>query len=121
MIEVMNLGSDIIACSVTGRIERADLSQLLEDIDRKTANGASVRVYAEVGDLSLMNLISLSQEVQPWIERKQLIRQITRAAVVTDSTLVAQGMQFSNKLPDSIELRLFATAEKQQARQWLEA
>ena len=120
MIELMNLGSDIIACSVTGKIERADLSRLFEEVDRKTASGASVRVYAEVGDLSFFNLIGVSQDLKSWALRKDLANHVTKAAVVTDSALVKQGMQYTNKLPDSLEIKLFPTAEKEQARLWIE-
>lgn len=120
MIQLMNLGADVIACSVSGNIERADVDRLLEEVDRKAAAGANLRVYAEVGELSLMNLIGMSGELKALTGRKELLRQISRAAVVSDSALVRQGLQFRNNLPGSIEVKLFSTAERDQARQWIE-
>ena len=120
MIQLMNFGADVIACSVSGNIERADVDKLLEEVDRKAAAGSNLRVYAEVGDLSLMNLIGMSSDLKALTGRKELLRQITKAAVVSDSALVRQGMQFRNNLPASIEIKLFPTAERDQARMWVE-
>lgn len=120
MIEVMNLGTNVIACRVTGKIDRDDLNLLSEEIDRKAANGAPIRVYAEIGDLSFMNLISVSQDLKSWSHRQDLVHQINRAAVVTDSGLIKRGMPSQDKLPASLEVKLFGTADKEQARRWIE-
>jgi hypothetical protein len=120
MIELMNLGSNIVACRVTGKIERADLTRLFEEVDRQSANGARLRVYAEIGDLSFMNLIDVAQDLKSWSTRKHLISQLNRAAVVTDSALVRQGMQFMHQLPNSVEVQVFSTTEVEQARRWIE-
>lgn len=120
MIELLNLGAQAIACRVTGKIDRDDLTRLSGEIDHKAAGDGRLRVYAEVGDLSFMNLIGVSQDLKAFAGREQLLNRIDRAAVVTDSALVAQGMQFANRLPASLELRLFPTAEAAQARVWID-
>ena len=120
MIEMLNLGDHIIACRVDGKIEREQLNRLSDELERKAAGGARLRVYAEIGDLSFLNLIGLSQDLKAWADRKYLVEQLDKAAVVSDSALVKQGMQYTNKLPASVELRLFSNAERDQARRWIE-
>ena len=120
MIEIMNLGTHILACRVDGKINRDDLNTLSAELERKAANGARVRVYAEVGELSFLNLMGLSQDLKAWAGRKDLVQQLDKAAVVSDSALVKQGMQFTNKVPASVEIKLFSEAQRDEARRWIE-
>jgi SpoIIAA-like len=121
MVELREPRGDIIACRIDGTIERRDLNRLFAKIDRKTAQGARLRVYAEIGDLSLMNLIGLSQDLKSWKDRRHLLNQIDKAAVVTDNALVRQALQFKAKVPASLEIRLFSMGERAPARKWIEA
>jgi hypothetical protein len=121
MIEPLELRADILACRVTGSIERDDITRLLGEIDRRAGHGAPLRVYAEVGDLSLMNLIGLSKHLDSLKERRHLLDQVDKAALVTDSALARQAVQFTARVPASLEVRLFSTAERAQARAWIEA
>ena len=121
MIEPIELRADILACRVTGNIEREDITRLLGEIDRKAGDGVPLRVYAEVGDLSLMNLIGLSKHLDSLKERRHLLDQVDKAALVTDSALARQAVQFTARVPASLEVRLFSTAERAQARAWIEA
>ena len=119
MIAMMDLGTDVIAVQVDGKIERADLNRLSEEIERKAASGGRLRVYAEIGDLSFFNLLGISQDLKSWASRKHLVDLIDKAAVVTDSSLVKQGMQYKDRVPASLDIKLFSSRERDQARQWI--
>lgn len=119
MIEFMDFGTDIIACHVDGKIDRKDLARLSDEIDRKAAAGRRLRVYAEIGDLSLFNLLGLSSDLKSWASRKHLVDLIDRAAVVTDSSLVKQGMQYADRAPASVDIKLFSSGQRDQALQWI--
>jgi hypothetical protein len=121
VIQLFDLGPNIVACSVSGKVAREDLDTLSREIDRHAATGERFRVYAEIGDLSLMNLISLSQDLKSWSHRKDLVHQLERAAVVTDSALVRQGMQFRDRVPGTVDIQLFAASDKERAREWVAA
>ena len=121
MVELREPRPDILACRVTGSIEREDVNRLFAAIDRKTAHGARLRVYAEISDLSLMNLIGLSQDLKSWKDRRHLLKQIDKAAVVTDHVLIRQALQFKAKVPASLEIKLFSLGQRAPARKWIEA
>lgn len=121
MIEMLDLGSEIIACSVDGKIGRQDLNRLAEEIDRKAASRGRLRVYAEIGDLSLFNLLGLSQDLKAFANKKHLVELIEKAAVVTDSSLVKQGMQYSDRMPASLDLKLFSSRDRDEALRWIGA
>jgi hypothetical protein len=120
MVELKEPRGDILACRIDGAIERQDLHRVFAKIDRKTANGARLRVYAEIGDLSLMNLIGLSQDLKSWKDRRHLVNQIDKAAVVSDNAYIRQVLQFA-KVPASLEIKLFSMGERTAARKWIEA
>jgi hypothetical protein len=54
-------------------------------------------------------------------ERRHLLDQVDKAALVTDSALARQAVQFTARVPASLEVRLFSTAERAKARAWIEA
>ena len=120
MVELKEPRGDILACRIDGTIERQDLNRVFAKIDRKTAHGARLRVYAEIGDLSLMNLIGLSQDLRSWKERRHLVHQIDKAAVVTDNAFINQALRFA-KVPASLEIKFFSIGERTAARKWVEA
>ena len=120
MVELREPRADILACRIAGTIDRQDLNSVFAKIDRKTAHGARLRVYAEIFDLSLMNLIGLSQDLKSWKDRRHLVNQIDKAAVVTDNAYIRQVLHFA-KVPASLEIKLFSMGERSAARKWIEA
>ena len=120
MVRLMKGRADILACSVTGHIDREDVHRLFAAIDSKSAGGNRLRVYAEIGDLSMMSLLGLPQHLKSFADRKHLLDQIDKAAVVTDNPLVRQALQFKSRAAASFEVRLFSTRDVAQARRWIQ-
>jgi hypothetical protein len=119
MISIIELGPSIVGCRAEGKIERADLDALFAEIDRKKVQGGGLCIYAELGDLTGISLEAIWQDVRYWFEHWRIIKDITRAAVVTDSDWVTRSAQWKEKVFSGMEIRVFRMAQREEAKAWI--
>ena len=119
MLEIVDLGPDVLGYRANGKIERGDVERVFAELDRKLAASGRVLVYAEVVSLSGITHDALWREIQMSLGRMDTLGRIPRAAVVTDAGWIRTAGVLQDRLFSGIEIRTFTLAEAEQARTWI--
>ena len=119
MLEIVDLGPEVLGYRADGKIEGADVARVFAELDRKLAASDRVRVYAEVVSFSGMTPDALWREIQGSFGRMSTLGKIPRAALVTDIGWIRSAGVLQDRLFSGIEIRTFTLAEAEQARTWI--
>ncbi|MHB1170782.1 MAG: SpoIIAA family protein [Longimicrobiales bacterium] len=118
-ITILDLGPDIVAMRMDGRTERHDIDAAFAAWDRAIAGGGAFRVYAEVHSFSGISFEALARDIKLGFQRLDTVSRIERAAVVTDIEWMKKAAQLQDRAMRNIDIRVFAMAEMEQARNWI--
>jgi hypothetical protein len=121
MIDILDLGLNVIAYRVDGRVDSADIDRLFEEIDVRLATGGKFRVYVEVPSISGISLDALLKDVRLGLQRLDVLRRIEKAALVTDNQWLRMAAMIDDRVLRGVHIRVFRLAEQVEARTWIQS
>ena len=118
MIQAIDFPSDkIIGLHLTGDITEADIKPWAALLDQKTQQPAKLRVYIEYDNVNMVTLRAAIADLKFDLSH---LSDFEKAALVADQTWTNLPTAVANFLPN-LEAKQFSTAEKEQARQWIQS
>ena len=121
MIEVLNLGSSVLAYRIDGTLDRADIERAFTAVDEKLNRLGSVRVYLEVHGVQGITWDALWRDVFLGLQRLNLVPRIEKAVLVTDLEWLRRAASVPDRLIPGLEIQAYPMAEKAEARSWVES
>ena len=116
-MEIISLPDErIIGVRVAGKIEKADIDQVVRAIDAKREPGRKLRIYVEHESLDGISLEALAADVKLATAH---VGDFDRKAVVSDKKWAQALVKVGDKLFPSIDVRHFTWAHKDEALAWL--
>jgi len=118
MIQRIDFPSDlIIGMHVTGDVTEADIQPWAAMLDQKTDQPRKLRVYIEYENVNMVTLRAAIADLKFDLSH---LNDFEKAALVSDKSWTNLPAAVANFLP-SLEAKQFTTAEKEQARQWIQS
>jgi hypothetical protein len=119
MISILDLGLDVIAYRVDGKVHSADIERVFQELDVRLASGKPFRVYAEVVSIPGITLPALLKDLKLAAKRLDTIGRLERAALVTDNQWIRMAVPFDDKTIRGVHARVFKLAQKDEAQAWI--
>ena len=119
MISILDLGLDVIAYRVDGKVHSADIERVFQEVDARLASGQPFRVYAEVVSIPGITLPALLKDLKGAAKRLDTIGRLERAALVTDNNWIRMAVPFDDKVMRNVHVRVFRLAQAEEARTWV--
>ena len=119
MINVLELGPNVLGYSINGKIEKADIERVVADMDSKVPPADKVRLYVEVNELDGITPQAFFRDLQLGIPRTNYLMRIEKLALVTDSDGLRTFANAQAKVARWLETRVFGPEEKAQAVAWV--
>lgn len=119
MISILDLGLDVIAYRVDGKVHSADIERVFQEVDLRRASGQPFRVYAEVVSIPGISLPGLLKELKGVAKRIDTIGKLEKAALVTDNQWIRMAVPFDDKQLKGVQVRVFKLAERDAAQTWI--
>lgn len=118
MIEPVVFQSDnVIGVRINGAVGRADFHAIAKRVEAKLEVHPKLRIYVEMPAFAGMSPMAFFEDLK--LAMKHWNR-FEREAIVTDEKWIQQMTTGAAKLFSSIEIKVFPTAERVAARQWIE-
>ena len=119
MISILDLGLDVIAYRVDGKVHSADIERIFQEVDARLASGEPFRVYAEVVSIPGITLPALLKDLKGAAKRLGTIGRLERAALVTDNNWLRMAVPFDDKVIRNVHVRVFKLAQRDDAQAWI--
>jgi len=119
MISILDLGLDVIAYRVDGKVHSADVERVFQEVDVRLASGEPFRVYAEVASIPGITLPALLKDLKLAAQRLDNIGKLEKAALVTDNQWIRMAVPFNDKAIRGVQVRVFKLAQADEARVWI--
>ena len=119
MISILDLGLDVIAYRVDGKVHSADIERVFQEVDVRRASGEPFRVYMEVASIPGITLPALLKDLKLAAQRLDTIGKLEKAALVTDNQWIRMAVPFNDKLVKGVQIRVFKMAEQADAQIWI--
>ena len=119
MISILDLGLDVIAYSVDGKVHRADIERVFQEVDVRLAAGGKFSVYLEVVSIPGITLPALLKDIKLAAQRIDVLGRVERAALVTDSKWIRMAVPFDDKTMKGVQIRVFNLKDRAKAQTWV--
>jgi hypothetical protein len=119
VIQVLELGPGLLGYAFNGKIEKPDIERVFADMDAKVPANEKVGIYTELNDVGGITPEALLRDLQLGATRLNYLGRIGKVAVVTDSNAWGTWSKIEGKVLRWLELRVFASSEKEAALTWL--
>ena len=110
--------SKVLGFRIEGKISAEMLDEMLELIEAKLREHAKVRLYVEIPAFGGMAAEALYKDLKYGISHWN---RFEREAVVTDQGWLEKLVGLADRLVPGVEARVFPAAEKDAARDWIQA
>ena len=118
MIQPIDFQSDtIIGLRMTGTITEDDIKPWAARLDQKSDRPEKLRVYIEYEDVDEVTAKAALQDLKFDLTH---LGDFEKAALVSNKTWTSLPALAANLIPN-LEVKQFAPAEKEQARQWIKS
>ena len=119
MISILDLGLDVIAYRVDGKVHSSDIERIFQEVDVRRASGEPFRVYAEVVSIPGITLPALLKDLKGLAKRADTVGKLEKAALVTDNPWIRMAVPFDDKAIRGVQIRVFKLAERDEAQAWI--
>ena len=119
MISILDLGLDVLAYSVDGKVHSADIERVFQEVDVRLAAGGRFSVYLEVVSIPGITLPALLKDIKLAAQRVDVLGRVEKAALVTDSKWIRMAVPFDDKTLKGVQIRVFKLKERLAAQTWV--
>ena len=118
-IQILDLGLNVLAYSVDGKVKKPDIERVFEELDVRIAGGEKFRVYAEVISIPAISLPGLMKEIKGSVQRFDALHLVEKAALVTDNQWLRMGAKAEDKVLKGVHVRIFEMSDQLEAQTWV--
>ena len=119
MLEFLDTPADVIAIRLTGHIAGADLDSFMDRLDVAMAAGGSVHVYAEIQELTGIELAGLPGYAARAAPLFGQLSRFGRVAVVADRAWIRIASRLESAILPFISYRVFGPDQREYAFAWV--
>ncbi|MFC3283384.1 SpoIIAA family protein [Litchfieldella rifensis] len=120
MIELLPPGAaHVVALRASGRVDADDLQQAIDAIEEVKKTHPRVSLYAEIDEMRWMTVTAILRDLGYGLTQLGDLRHFYRAAAVTDRRWIRPIARIESRLFRPLEVRVFATQDKEAAREWV--
>jgi hypothetical protein len=119
MISILDLGLDVLAYSVDGKVHSADIERVFQELDVRLAAGQPFSVYAEVVSIPGITLPALLKDIKGAAQRVNTLGRLEKAALVTDNQWLRMAVPFDDKVIRGVQVRVFRMKDREAAKVWI--
>lgn len=119
MLTELSDADDIIAVSVSGRLEKADLEQVMQRLDAAFAHHEKVHIYAEVRAFEGMSLEAWLSDIRHGLGYLRHLGQFGRIAIVSDQSWIRTASRIESALLPFVSYEVFTPENRDRALAWV--
>jgi hypothetical protein len=119
MISILDLGLEVLAYRVDGKVHSKDIERVFQELDVRLAGAQPFRVYAEVVSIPGITLPALLKDLKLAARRLDTVGRLERAALVTDNQWIRMAVPFDDRVIRGVHIRVFRLDKKDEAQLWI--
>lgn len=120
MIEWIPPGAThVVAFRANGKVDAKDLQTIIDAIEATKRDHPRISLYAEFDDMRWITGTALLRDIGYGLTQIGELSRYYRAAVVSDKRWITRIARLEGRLFKSVEIRTFATAQRDTAREWV--
>lgn len=121
MLTILELGPNILAYRVEGKLDGADIDRAFAAMDQRLAASGKIRVYAEVVSLAGMRANAVWEDFRKSLAHWDVLPRIEKVALVTDIEWLRRAARLEDRIFRRMEMEAYTLDERDDARAWLTA
>ncbi|MEZ5344624.1 MAG: STAS/SEC14 domain-containing protein [Pyrinomonadaceae bacterium] len=123
MIEIIDLKKkDILGFRASGKIEKDDMTKVLDLLSQKAEGCEKLRFYAEIDGFRIqdMSAEAVKEEIKFWLRNPGILPKLEKAVLVSDQDWLKKIFDLECALIPTLTGKSFSREEKELAVIWLE-
>ncbi|MGO1536468.1 MAG: STAS/SEC14 domain-containing protein [Yaniella sp.] len=119
MIDALQLKDNLVTVNVSGTVDRDDWQKVTDLVNEALQQHDRVSVLADLTQLDAFTGGAVYEDTKLGITNLGSLDRFDKIAVLTDKQWLERGAQLAEKLVPGVDVRVFDTADTQQAQQWV--
>ena len=119
MFEFIDGPDDVIALKMSGKITGADLTAVMDRVDKVMSTDGKVHVFVETQSISGIEIAGLPAYVSRAMPLIGKLGRFGRVAVVADQSWIRAGTRLESALLPNISYRVYTPEEREEALAWV--
>jgi hypothetical protein len=119
MFEFIDGPDDVIALKMSGKITGADLTAVMDRVDKVMSTNGKVHVFVETQSISGIEIAGLPAYVSRAMLLIGKLGRFGRVAVVADQSWIRAGTRLESALLPNISYRVYTPEEREEALAWV--
>jgi len=119
MFEFIDGPDDVIALKMSGKITGADLTAVMDRVDKVMSTDGKVHVFVETQSISGIEIAGLPAYVSRAMPLIGKLGRFGRVAVVADQSWIRAGTRLESALLPNISYRVYTPEEREEAVAWV--
>ena len=119
MFEFIDGPDDVIALKMSGKITGADLTAVMDRVDKVMSTNGKVHVFVETQSISGIEIAGLPAYVSRAMPLIGKLGRFGRVAVVADQWWIRAGTRLESALLPNISYRVYTPEEREEALAWV--
>lgn len=119
MIDALQLKDSLVTVNVSGKVDRDDWQQVTDIVNEALEQHDRVSVLADLTHLDSFTTGAIYEDTKLGIKNLGSLNHFDKIAVLTEQQWLERGAQVTEKLLPNVDVRVFDTADTQQAHRWV--
>lgn len=109
----------VVAMRLSGLLDSQDLQRAIDAIEAKKKMHPRINIYTELDDMRWMTFTAFLRDLGYGLTQFGDLNRYFRAAVLSDRHWVRHLTQLESYILKPMQIRVFPTRQKAQAREWI--
>ncbi len=119
MLKELPSADDIVAVTISGRLEKPDLERIMQRLDDAFARGDKVHIFAEVLEFGGMTAEAWMSDISHGLRYLGHLSQFGRIAIVSDRSWIRSASRIESALLPFVSYEVFTPDQRDHALAWV--
>ena len=119
MLKEVSDADNVITVSISGRLDKVDIEQIVKQLDAAFARGGKVHVFAEVLDFEGMSADAWISDITHGLRYFTRLSQFGRIAIVSDQSWIRAASRIESALLPFVSYEVFTPDKRDHALAWV--